>query len=160
MVIQTARLKLVLQTSEQVLAQIAALSPAEQAEVSPAWLEKFRSTTEATPWTHGFSLLDRASETVVGGCAFKGPPNVEGAVEIAYGVNPEFQGCGYATEAAQALVDFAWGDGGVQLVRAHTRSDNQASCRVLAKCGFELIGEVIDPEDGLVLRWEIKRTTE
>jgi RimJ/RimL family protein N-acetyltransferase len=29
-----------------------------------------------------------------------------------------------------------------------------ASARVLAKCGFRRVGEVIDPEDGLVWRWE------
>lgn len=34
---------------------------------------------------------------------------------------------------------------------------NDASTRVLTKCGFAFIGEVIDPEDGLVLRWERKR---
>jgi hypothetical protein len=26
--------------------------------------------------------------------------------------------------------------------------------RVLAKCGFKSLGEVVDPEDGLVGRWE------
>jgi hypothetical protein len=26
---------------------------------------------------------------------------------------------------------------------------------VLTKCGFTLIGDVIDPEDGLVRRWEL-----
>jgi hypothetical protein len=38
------------------------------------------------------------------------------------------------------------------VVRAHTKYPN--SERVLTKCGFERIGEVIDPEDGLVCRWE------
>jgi RimJ/RimL family protein N-acetyltransferase len=31
--------------------------------------------------------------------------------------------------------------------------------RVLAKCGFQHIGEVIDPEDGLVWRWEKHKAT-
>ena len=29
-----------------------------------------------------------------------------------------------------------------------------ASTRVLTKCGFRHVGEVMDPEDGLVWRWE------
>ncbi len=33
-------------------------------------------------------------------------------------------------------------------------ADGVASGRVLIKCGFRRIGEVIDPEDGLVWRWE------
>jgi hypothetical protein len=29
--------------------------------------------------------------------------------------------------------------------------------RVLGKLGFICIGEVLDPEDGLVVRWEIQK---
>jgi ribosomal-protein-alanine N-acetyltransferase len=34
----------------------------------------------------------------------KGPPDTDGMAEIAYGVSPEYQCKGYATEAAAALV--------------------------------------------------------
>jgi RimJ/RimL family protein N-acetyltransferase len=40
------------------------------------------------------------------------------------------------------------------LIRAHTLPEMNASCRVLEKAGFKRLGEVIDPEDGLVWRWE------
>ena len=52
------------------------------------------------------------------------------------------------------MLIFAFASGRVRLVRAHTKPDNGASARVLAKCGFRWVGEVIDPEDGLVCRWE------
>ena len=94
------------------------------------------------------------SGTVIGSCGYKGPPNLEGVVEIAYGVDTDYQGRGYATEAARALVDFAFDDDHVRLVRAHTLPDNGASAQVLTKCGFDQIGEVVDAEDGLVCRWE------
>ena len=42
----------------------------------------------------------------------------------------------------------------VKCIRAHTRPEANASTRVLAKCGFVLIGPVVDPEDGPVWRWE------
>ena len=58
------------------------------------------------------------------------------------------------TEAARALIEFARRTPGVCVVRAHTRHDNIASSRVLAKCGFRFVGVVIDPDDGLVQRWE------
>jgi RimJ/RimL family protein N-acetyltransferase len=77
-----------------------------------------------------------------------------GAVEIAYGIVPGYQGRGYATEAAAALVTFAFGSGCVRLVRAHTLPTPNASTRVLMKCGFERAGEVMDPDDGVVWRWE------
>ena len=157
LVIQTESLRLILQSTEEILARIESLSPADQAEVSPDWLARVRASTAADPWTHGFSMVERASGAVIGSCAYKGPPDQGGVVEIAYGVDPEYQGRGYATEAARALVNFAFRSGQVRLVRAHTRAENNASTRVLASCGFERIGEVVDPEDGLVWRWELQR---
>jgi RimJ/RimL family protein N-acetyltransferase len=152
--IVTENLELLLQTSEQVLASIDAMSPADRAEVSPDWLARVKSSTSANPWTHGFSVAQRSSGTVVGMCAYKGPPDADGAVEIAYGIHPAYQGRGYAKEVARALVAFALGSGRVRLVCAHTRPEENASTHVLTKCGFEWIGEVMDPEDGLVWRWE------
>ncbi len=106
------------------------------------------------PWIHGFKLVHRDSGSVVGRCGFKGPPDADGVVEIAYGVTPEHEGKGFATEAAGALVSYAFSHGQVHVVRAHTRPHASGSMRVLTKCGFRRIGEVVDPEDGLVWRWE------
>jgi ribosomal-protein-alanine N-acetyltransferase len=153
--ILTENLKLLLQTSDQVLASIDAMPAADRAEVSPDWVARVKASTSANPWTHGFAVVQRGSGSVVGMCAYKGPPGPDGAVEIAYGINPEYQGRGYATEVARALVAFAFGSGQVRLVCAHTRPEENASTHVLTKCGFERIGEVMDPEDGLVWRWEL-----
>ena len=123
-------------------------------EVSPAWLARLRASVAADPWVHGFAIVHRESRSVIGIVGFKGPPDEEGMVEIAYGIVPVFQGRGYATEAAEAGVAFAFGNGRVRLVRAHTLPTPNASTHVLEKCGFEHTGEVVDPEDGLVWRWE------
>ena len=152
--IQTARLRLVLESTEGLLARIDAMNPAERAEVSPTWLARVRTATTPSPWTHGFALVERGTGAQVGACGYKGPADSEGAVEIAYGVAPAYQGRGYAKEAAAALVAHACG-AGVRVVRAHTRPENGASGGVLAACGFQRVGEVMDPEDGLVWRWEL-----
>jgi len=123
-------------------------------DVSPAWLDGLRAATAGDPWVHGFAVVDRESNSVIGSVGFKQPPDADGMVEIAYGIVPGYQGRGFATEAAEAGVAFAFGDGRVSLLRAHTLPTPNASTRVLAKCGFERIGEVVDPEDGLVWRWE------
>ena len=123
-------------------------------EVSPAWLTRLRAAAAADPWVHGFAVVHRESRSVIGNVGFKGPPDEEGMVEIAYGIVPAFQGRGYATEASGAAVAFAFGNGRVRLVRAHTLPTPNASTRVLEKCEFEHTGEVVDPEDGLVWRWE------
>jgi RimJ/RimL family protein N-acetyltransferase len=160
LVLRTEHLELVIQTTEDVLAWIEALSPAERAEVSPEWIARVRGLqgAEPDPWMHGFAIVDRASSRTIGSCGYKGPPDPNGTVEIAYGVDAEHRGRGHATEAAEALVQFAFGDERVRVVRAHTRGDNAASARVLAKCAFKRLREVVDPEDGLVWRWERSRT--
>jgi [ribosomal protein S5]-alanine N-acetyltransferase len=150
---ETGRVKLVAQTREDVRAYIEQMKPEERTEVSPAWLALLDGSTPADPWIHGFALVDRTDGKVVGRCGFKGPPGTEGMVEIAYGVFPEHQGKGYATEAAAALVSYAFARQ-VRVVRAHTLPESNASTRVLTKCGFRRIGEVIEPDDGLVWRWE------
>lgn len=156
MELQAGNLTLVLQGPEETLAWIEAMSPADRAEVSPVWLARARAATSADPWIHGFVMVHRASGIAIGSCGFKGPPDADGVVEIAYGVDPNHQGLGYATEAALALVEFAFGSGQVRLVRAHTKPEENASTRVLTKCRFERLGEVVDPEDGLVWRWELQ----
>ena len=86
---------------------------------------------------------------MVGTCAYKGGPNADGSVEVAYHTFPPFEGRGYATGMATKLVALA----GLRRVLAHTLPERNASCRVLEKAGFVWAGEVIDPEDGLVWRW-------
>ncbi len=152
--IQTKSLKLIPLTLAEVRAMVEAMVPSEKAQLSAEWLARLHASTSADPWTHGFSLVQRDSEIVVGKGGFKGPPGADGGVEIAYGVVPDHQGKGYATEAAQALVTYAFSSGQVRVVRAHTIAKSNASTRVLAKCGFRPIGEVSDPEDGMVWRWE------
>jgi RimJ/RimL family protein N-acetyltransferase len=158
--LDTPRLRLVLQTPDEALAWVESLPPEVRAEVSPAWLAAVRALDAPDPWRCGFTLFDRVSGTPVGGCAFKAPPDADGLVEIAYGVDEPHRGRGLATEAAAALVRFALEQPGVRGVRAHTRADNPASMRILEKCGLAPLGEVVDPEDGPVLRWELQRPSD
>ena len=120
-------------------------------DVSPEWLE---SATGADPWRHGFAVIDSQSGLVIGNAGFTGPPDPEGAVEIAYGIVPDYQGRGYATEAAGALVRWAAENDSVSLISAHTLAERNASGRVLEKCGFHHVGELTHLTDGLIWRWE------
>jgi len=155
----TERLALKLESTEAVLARIAAMPPAVQATVSPVWLAQLRSTPEPSIWTHGVSLVERATGAVVGSAGLGGPPDADGVVELAYGLAPEYQKRGYAREAARALTEYALGAGGARCVKAHTLPGNDASMRVLEACGFVFVGEVEDPEDGRVQRWERRAST-
>ncbi|MGH7531612.1 MAG: GNAT family N-acetyltransferase [Gemmatimonadales bacterium] len=125
--------------------------------LSPPWLAALREAAEPDPWRYGFFLVERDESLVIGVAGFKGPPDASGIVEIAYGIVPDHEGRGYATEAAEALVHFALAREEVRLVRAHTLPEANASTRVLEKCGFRSVGTVSDPEDGPVWRWERAR---
>jgi RimJ/RimL family protein N-acetyltransferase len=135
---------------------IEAMPPESKAQLSADWLALFEASPRTDPWVHGFVARDRATGLIVGEGGFKGPPR-EGVVEIAYGTGAEHRGKGYATQTAAALVEHAFACADVRLVTAHTRPDNGASKRVLMKCGFEYVGDVVDPEDGLVWRFEKHR---
>lgn len=123
-------------------------------EVSAAWIEQLQEATSPDPWTLGFAVCERQSGLVIGSGGFKGPPDEQGKVELGYGIAPAYQGRGYATEATWALIAFAEQDRRVKLITAHTLREPNASGRVLTKCGFTFVGEVDDPDDGPVWRWE------
>lgn len=151
--IEATRLRLVPKTRDGVLAEVAAMPLDLRAELSPAWLDRI-AQPDVDLWTLGFTIVGRVSGEVLGGCGCKAPPDADGMVEIAYGIAPEHQRRGYATEAAGALVDWAFRTPAVRIVRAHTLFDNAASIAVLRNCGFHLVGDVVDPDDGPVYRWE------
>jgi ribosomal-protein-alanine N-acetyltransferase len=155
--LQSPRLKLVLKTPEEVRAGIETMNAADKAQLSADWLARLHASTAPDPWVHGFSIMHLDTGATLGQCGFKGPPGPDGAVEIAYGVASDQEGKGYATEAARALVAYALSSDQVKLVRAHTLPASNASQRVLAKCGFHFVGEINDPEDGLVWRFETRR---
>lgn len=102
----------------------------------------------------GYLAVDVETKSVVGSCAFKAAPNDDGLVEIAYFTYPTCEGRGYATAMASELIALGSASAEVKMIIAHTLPEKSASTRVLEKNGLECVGEVTDPEDGQVWRWE------
>lgn len=123
--------------------------------VSPEFLAYLRGLDHSSPWLPGFGVVHRESGSVIGSAGFKGAPDASGIVEVGYGIVPAYEGQGYATEVTKMLVVWAFARGDVRVVRAHTLPTANASTRVLTKCGFEFEGEVEDPDDGRVWRWQL-----
>lgn len=121
-------------------------------EILAQMLELLTAQPRPDPWG---CYLAWDGEVAVGTCAFKSAPNDKGEVELAYMTFPAFEGRGYATAMAAALFEIARG-GGAPLVIAHTLPEENASTRALRRNSFDHVGSVIDPEDGLVWRWERK----
>ena len=87
MPLHTERLRLVPSTPEEVRAQIARMDARDKAELSAEWLTRLDAATTIDPWVLGFSIVLAATGDVIGRCGFKGPPDSDGMVEIAYGTS-------------------------------------------------------------------------
>jgi ribosomal-protein-alanine N-acetyltransferase len=123
------------------------------------FIAELRTATAPDPWRFGFAIVHQADNIVIGLCGFAGPPDSDGAVEIAYSIAPVYERKGFATEAAAALIDFASRSGCVSIVRAHTLPEVSPSTSVLEKCSFRKAGEIIDSENNPVWRWEREIST-
>jgi RimJ/RimL family protein N-acetyltransferase len=117
-----------------------------------------RSERPPTDWRDYFFIHPRES-ALVGNGGFTGDPDDAGVVEIGYEIAPEHQNRGYATEAARAMIDYAFAhaDARVAAVVAHTLAETNASNAVLRKAGMSFDAEVDDPDVGKVWRWRINR---
>ena len=95
-------------------------------------------------------VLNKAGETV-GDLCFKGLPD-SGRPEIGYGILPEWEGKGYATEALRAACSWTLFQPGAVSVKAKTEPENAASRRVLKKAGVYPLGR--NREEGTCFRLE------
>lgn len=60
--------------------------------------------------------------------------------EVGFIISPEHQGKGYAVESLRGVLDFAFDQCGFHRLQANVLEGNDASRRVLEKCGFRLEG--------------------
>ncbi|MBU8898686.1 hypothetical protein DRW03_31785 [Corallococcus sp. H22C18031201] len=125
--------------------------------VHPAW--PGRDVAEALPFFASQPalgewdtlLVHTRDSVLVGDMGFKGGPDEHGDVELGYSVVPEYRQQGLATEAARAMVAWAFQQPGVRAVVAECTRDNAASIGVLRRVGFRPVPN----EDPLLLRWRI-----
>ena len=83
-------------------------------------------------------LVTLANGTVIGAC---GVELRDGKTpELGYWLGTGYWGQGYATEAARAVIDHAFGELGCGELQSGARISNPASRRVLEKCGFQWTG--------------------
>jgi ribosomal-protein-alanine N-acetyltransferase len=101
-----------------------------------------------------YFILHTADRAVIGDAGFKGPPDHDGSVEIAYGVVPPYRRQGYTFEAVQALVGWAFSHPVVRRITATCDNDNAGSIRILEKLGMQRVGV-----DGRSLSWLLPRFT-
>ena len=153
--LETTRLRLVPWSPEHLLAMIEGTERFEadagakladglremfvSGEVSPAWITHLRNAPGPDPWTLGFAVVHREDDRVIGSGAFKGAPDADGVVEIAYGIAPGYQRRGYATEAARALID-----AGADCVKVGIGPGSICTTRVVAGVGVPQLTAIMN----------------
>ena len=121
---------------------------------SQAWtLRYLEQHPTAVGWCMWYFVL-RADRSAVGVGGFKGLPATDGTVEVGYSVLEAHQRRGYASEAVEALVGWAFGHPEVTRVIAETYPELVASVGVLEKTGFRCIGAGSEER---VIRFERRR---
>jgi [ribosomal protein S5]-alanine N-acetyltransferase len=125
-------------------------------------LRQMREDPAVQEWLVRAVTLRRAGRPMVGHAGFHGPPgtNATGradAVELGYTVFPDHRGRGYATEVAEALMDWATTEHDIRRFIASVAPENAPSLAIVRKLGFEQTGEQWDELDGLELVFELEQ---
>ena len=78
-----------------------------------------------------------AEDALIGGCGFSGfQAGKSHLAEVGYWLGKPYWGRGIMTAVVQRLCRHAFEEFGLVKITAHVHPHNQASARVLAKCGF------------------------
>jgi RimJ/RimL family protein N-acetyltransferase len=110
------------------------------------------ATKIATPsWTREgdwltVAAVERASGATVGDVSLRWVSERDRTAEIGFIVHPRHHGKGFATEAARALVDWAFAPAGFHRVIGRAEARNAASARVLEKLGMRLEAHFVENE--------------
>ena len=107
-----------------------------------AYTEMLTMTLENPQYRQWYAawLIETPDGQRIGELCFKGL-SADGTAEIGYGILPDFQNRGYATEAVKAVTVWALSQPGVNTITAETEADNLASQKVLLNCGFLATGK-------------------
>ncbi|MCF0060524.1 GNAT family N-acetyltransferase [Dyadobacter chenwenxiniae] len=105
------------------------------------WLPKTLAFPERYQWFTSWEIVLKSDNISVGGIGFNGLPNEKKEAEIGYMIYENQQGKGYATEALQAMANWAFTHEEVETVVVQTAADNIPSRKILDKNGFVLAGE-------------------
>jgi ribosomal-protein-alanine N-acetyltransferase len=100
------------------------------------YIEKLKKDPDLLGWGVWFVTLAESNQ-IIGDLGFKGKPDEKGIVEVGYGILPEMQNKGIATEAVNAIVNWAFSSPSVQKVAAECLKDNIPSIKVLEKIGMK-----------------------
>lgn len=89
---------------------------------------------------YDWAVVLKENSRMIGTCGFTRIDHTSELGEVGYVINPDYQGNGYATEAAQRVVSFGFETLGLHRMEARFMLGNDASLRVMKKLGMSFEG--------------------
>lgn len=119
----------------------------ETEEAALEWIRWVKKKNAEGRLIVNFYIWLLQSNECIGRVYIHSKPELDGEVEIGYGICKEYRNNGYATEAAKAAVKFAFEKAGLDTLVAIVKPENIASRRVIEKLGFVHHGVRTVPDD-------------
>lgn len=101
-----------------------------------------------------YTLVRKTDQVKIGVCGLYDREGLAG-IDLGFALLPDYEGQGYAYEAASRVKQAAYEDFGIQELSAITTQHNSASQKLLTKLGFTLSGTIQLTPDGEELLWYI-----
>lgn len=131
---------------------------------TPKWLEYIgdrmvRSLEDALAYIHSrilpqqerlgygnYTVIRKEDQSIIGTCGLYDRAGLD-AIDIGFAFLPEYEGLGYAFEAADRLKRVAFDEFGINEILAITVKQNLSSQKLLEKLGLNLVGTTRIPND-------------
>jgi RimJ/RimL family protein N-acetyltransferase len=120
------------------------------------WLPQTAANPEHYIWFTAWEIILTEKNLAIGAIGFMGLPNQFGETMVGYHIDKNYQKKGFATEALNCLLHWAFQNKDLKAVVADTLFENPASHKVLQKNGFLFAGESKE-EDIHVWQWKLFR---
>ena len=89
---------------------------------------------------YDWAVVERESGRMIGTCGFTRFDFPHNSAEIGYVLSPEYHGRGYATEAAERVIEYGFLELGLHRIEAKFMDGNDASLHVMEKLGMTFEG--------------------
>lgn len=97
-----------------------------------------------------YTVMRKIDKVKIGNCGLYHREGFDG-VDIGFAFLPDYEGKGFAFEAASKVLQLAFENFGMNAVRAYTTEDNLDSIKLIEKLGLKRAGKVKFKEDKIEL---------